>query len=236
MIDSFLQQTSYFALAFSFAVYYAALSLQKRCRVAALKPLLNPLLITVLLTIALLLATNTSYETFQAGASHLSYLLTPTTVCLAVPLYEKIGYLKKMPVAILVGILSGVLASALSILGMSLLFGLTSQQYITLLPKSVTMAIGMDLSSELGGLSSITVAAITVTGLFGNLVASYVFKLFRITHPVAKGLACGTASHAMGTARAAELGKTEEAMSGLAIAVAGLMTVLAATLFSYIPV
>ena len=236
MTDSFLLKTSYFALAFSFAVYYLAVCLQKRCRIAALKPLLNPLLITVVTTIAFLLATHTSYETFEAGASHLSYLLTPTTVCLAVPLYEKIGYLKKMPAAIGLGILSGVLASALSILGMSLLFGLTGQQYATLLPKSVTMAIGLDLSDELGGISAITAAAITITGLFGNLAASSIFKIFRITHPVAKGLACGTASHAMGTARAAELGQTEEAMSGLAIAVAGLMTVLAATLFSYIPV
>ena len=92
MIDSFLQQTGYFALAFSFVIYYFALCLQKRCRVPALRPLLNPLLITVVLTIVFLLATRTSYETFQAGASHLSYLLTPTTGCLAVPLYEKIGY------------------------------------------------------------------------------------------------------------------------------------------------
>lgn len=236
MIDSFFQQTGYFALALSFAVYFFAAELQKRCPVGGLRPLLNPLLLSVAFTIGFLYLTGTSYETYNAGASFLTYLLTPTTVCLAVPLYEKISYLKKMPAAILFGILSGVIASALSILGMSLLFGLTHKQYVTLLPKSVTTAIGMELSAELGGVPSITVAAITITGLFGNLIATYVFKLFKITHPVAKGLACGTASHAMGTARAAELGETEEAMGGLSIAVAGLMTVGAAALFSALPV
>ena len=120
------------------------------------------------------------------------------------------------------------------VLVLSIAFGLDHTQYVTLLPKSITTAIGMGLSEELGGMVSVTVASIIVTGLFGNVAAAAIFKLFRIKHPVAIGVSCGTGAHAMGTSRAREFGEIEEAMSGLSIAVCGLLTVVGASIFAMI--
>ena len=169
---------------------------------------------------------------FRDSAGPLSYLLTPATVSLAIPLYRQLEQLRRHARAIVLGVLSGVLTSGLSILAMSALFGLSHAHYVTLLPKSVTTAIGMSLSSELGGAAAITVTAIVVTGILGNCMAVFLCRLFRITEPVARGIAIGTASHALGTSKAIELGEVEGAMSGLSIAMAGLMTVVAAQVFA----
>lgn len=127
----------------------------------------------------------------------------------------------------------GVLSCLGSIWLLSVLFGLSHEQYVTLLPKSITTAIGMGVSDELGGITTITVAAIILTGILGNIIADRVLKLFHIEDKIARGLAIGTASHAIGTTKAMEMGRIEGAMSSLSIAVAGLMTVLPATVFSY---
>lgn len=172
------------------------------------------------------------YEEYNEGAKYISYLLTPATVCLAVPLYEQLSLLKKNFMAVAVGILSGVLASLVSVLALAKLFDLNHQQYVTLLPKSITTAIGMGVSEELGGLVTITVAVIVITGILGNVIAEFICKIFKIHEPIAKGLALGTASHAIGTAKAMEMGQIEGAMSSLAIAVAGLLTVIGASVFA----
>ena len=130
------------------------------------------------------------------------------------------------------GIVSGVLASLVSVLALSRIFGLSHELYVTLLPKSITTAIGMGVSEELGGIVTITVAVIIITGILGNVIAELVCKIFRIQNPIAKGLALGTASHAIGTAKAMEMGPVEGAMSSLAIAVAGLLTVIGASVFA----
>lgn len=142
--------------------------------------------------------------------------------------------LKKNWHAVLIGILSGVLSSLGAILGMAVLFRFSHEEYVTFLPKSITTAIGMGVSEKLGGYVSISVAAIIITGVLGNIFAEIVFRLFRIQEPVAKGIALGTASHAIGTAKAMELGEVEGAMSSLSIVVAGLITVIGATIFSHI--
>ena len=142
------------------------------------------------------------------------------------------GYLPGGTLAILGGITVGAAACMAGVLALSLLFGLDHTQYVTLLPKSITTAIGMGISEELGGLVSVTVASIVITGIFGNVTAGGVLRLLRITDPVAQGVAIGTASHAIGTARARELGDLQEAMSGLAIAVCGLITVVLASVFA----
>ena len=165
-------------------------------------------------------------------APNISYLLTPATVCLAVPLYEQMSLLKKNFKAVAAGIVSGVLASLVSVLVLAKLFGLSHEQYVTLLPKSITTAIGMGISEELGGIVTITVAVIIITGILGNVIAELVCKVFHIQEPIAKGLALGTASHAIGTAKAMEMGPVEGAMSSLAIAVAGLLTVIGASVFA----
>ena len=147
-------------------------------------------------------------------------------------IYRQLDKLKKHYAAILVGVFSGVLASGLSIFAMSALFGLSHTDYVTLLPKSVTTAIGMSLSEELGGIAAVTVASIVLTGILGNCMAPFLCRLFKVAHPVARGIAIGTASHALGTSKAIEMGEIEGAMSGLSIAVAGLMTVAAAQVFA----
>ena len=180
----------------------------------------------------ILLVLKVDYAQYQEGAKYISYLLTPATVCLAVPLYRQMSLLKKNLKAVAAGILSGVLASLCSVYLLARLFCLTHEQYVTLLPKSITTAIGMGISEELGGMVTITVAVIIITGILGNVIADFVYRIFRIEEPVAKGLALGTASHAIGTAKAMELGQVEGAMSSLAIAVAGLLTVIGASFFA----
>lgn len=192
----------------------------------------NPLLIAILLTIGVLAVFHIDYEVYNESAKYLSYLLTPATVSLAIPLYQKIELLKKNLWAILGGILSGVLTSMICVFVMALIFGLSHEEYVTLLPKSITTAIGMGVSEELGGYVTISVAVIIITGVLGNMMAEFICRFFRIKSSISKGLAIGTASHAIGTARAMEMGETEGAMSGLAIVVAGLCTVAGASVFA----
>lgn len=159
-------------------------------------------------------------------------MLTPATVCLAVPLYQKLELLKQNWKAILAGILSGVLTALVCVLAMSVMFGLSHQEYVTFLPKSITTAIGMGVSEELGGSVTLTVAVIIISGVLGNVFAPAVCRLFRIKEPIAKGIAIGSASHAIGTAKAMEMGEVEGAMSSLSIAVSGLLTVIGASIFA----
>lgn len=196
------------------------------------KALFNPLLIAIVLVIAILLVFDIDYDSYNQSAKYLSYLLTPATVSLAIPLYQQLELLKKNWVAVIISITAGVLTSLVCVLLMSMMFGLTHAEYVTLLPKSITTAIGMGISEELGGYPTITVAVIIVTGIFGNMLAEGFCKLFRIKHPVSKGLAIGTSSHAMGTSKAIEMGQIEGAMSSLSIVVAGLMTVVLASVFA----
>lgn len=212
----------------SLLAYEIGLAARKKWKL----PILNPLLISILLVIGMLVLFRVDYESYNASAQYLSYLLTPATVCLAIPLYIQLDVLKKNIVAILAGILSGVLASLGSILAMAMAFGLSHREYVTLLPKSITTAIGMGVSEELGGYVTISVATIIITGVLGNIIAEAVCKLFRIRHAVSRGLAIGTAAHAIGTAKAMEMGEVEGAMSSLAIVVCGLCTVVGASVFA----
>ena len=225
---TFFEQSVFFGVAVSLMAYGLGVLLQKKCRLA----LFNPLLISVIVTIAVLALARIDYDVYYEGAKYLSYLLTPATVCLAVPLYEKLSLLKQNWKAIFAGIFSGVVTTLCSVLVMSKLFGLTHEEYVTMLPKSITTAIGMGVSEELGGYVTLTVAMIIITGIFGNVVAVAVCRLFRITDPIAKGVGIGSAAHALGTAKALEIGEVEGAMSSLSIVVAGLLTVVGASVFA----
>ena len=195
-------------------------------------PLFNPILIATVLIIGALLLLDMDYDTYYEGAKYISYLLTPATVCLAIPMYEQMSLLKKNWKAVMAGIIAGCLTSHVSILAMAVLFGLSHETYVTLLPKSITTAIGMGVSETLGGYVTITVAVIIITGILGNMFGEAVCRLFRIEEPIAKGVGFGTASHAVGTAKAIEIGEIEGAMSSLSIAVAGLVTVVGASVFA----
>lgn len=212
----------------SLVVYMLGCWLKKRTGLA----LFNPLLLSIIVTILVLIVGKVDYDTYNEGAKYLSWFLTPATVSLAISLYEQLTLLRKNFKAVMAGIVAGVLSSLVAILVMSVLLGLSHTEYVTLLPKSITTAIGMGVAEELDGYVTITVAAIVTTGVLGNILAEPVLKLFRITEPIAKGVALGSSAHAIGTAKAMELGDIEGAMSSLSIAVAGLLTVIGATVFS----
>lgn len=227
-MTDFFESSVFFGLMISLLSYGIGMLLKKRFKFG----LFNPLLISIIITILVLIVFRIDYNIYYEGAKYISYLLTPATVCLAIPLYEQLEVLKKNWTAIMAGITSGVLTSLLCILGMAILFHLSHEEYVTFLPKSITTAIGMDISEELGGYVSITAAVIIITGVLGNVIGEAVLKLFRITEPIAKGAALGCASHAIGTAKAMELGETEGAISSLSIVVAGILTVIGASVFA----
>jgi len=226
-MNAMLTSSAYFGVLISLAAYFFGAWLKKKFKLA----IFNPLLIAVALIILALLALDVDYESYNSGAKYLGYLLTPATVSLAIPLYEQMQKLKSNWRAILSGILAGSLAGLISVYLLSLAFGLGHGEYATLLPKSITTAIGIAVAEELGGYPAITAVVIITTGLLGNIFAEGFLKLIRVREPVAKGVAIGTSSHAIGTAKAMEMGETEGAMSGLSIAVAGLFTVIGASLF-----
>ena len=195
------------------------------------KSVCNPLLLGSLVVVAVLTALRIPYAQYKASAAPVSWLLLPATVSLAVPLYEKWEILRRNAKAILAGIAAGTLTSLASVLLIGWAMGLDHTQFVTLLPKSVTTAISMDVSAELGGIASLTGAVVILTGIVGSLCGEGLLRLLRITDPMAKGVAMGTAAHAIGTSKALEMGETEGAMSGLSIAVAGIMTAILAPVF-----
>lgn len=225
-MSNFLREAAFFGTGLSLVTYFIGVELKKRFK----SPLLNPLLVAIILTITVMIIFNIDYESFYAGSKYLSFLLTPATICLAIPLYEQFQILKDNLKAVLAGIVSGVITSVLCIFAMALIFGFTHEEYVTFLPKSITTAIGMGVSEELGGYVAITAAIIIITGVSGNVMGETVLKIFHITEPVAKGIALGTSAHAIGTSKAMEIGEVEGALSSLSIVVAGIITVAAASL------
>lgn len=227
-MNDFFENSIFFGVIISLVSYGIGVLLKKKFK----SPLLNPLLISIIITIAVLLILGIDYNKYYEGAKYISYLLTPATVCLAIPLYEQIELLKHNFKAIITGILSGVVTSLCTILALAVVFGFSHEEYVTFLPKSITTAIGMGVSEELGGYVPITAAVIIITGVTGNIFAELIFRLFRIHEPVAKGIALGSASHAIGTAKAMEIGEIEGAMSSLSIVVSGIITVAGASVFA----
>ena len=218
----------YFGVFISLFAYLIGMKLKKKFGC----PVLNPLLVAIILVIAFLKATGISYTDYNTGASYISYFLTPSTVCLAIPMHKQLELLKKNLTAVAAAITAGVIGSVVSVYVMSMIFRLEHVHYVSLLPKSITTAIGMGVSEEAGGIVTMTIVSIILTGILGNIVADGWFKLVGIKEPIAKGLALGTSAHAIGTAKALELGEVEGAMSSLSIAVAGLMTVVAVPIMS----
>lgn len=223
-------ETSMFAgVTVSLLAYIIGALLKKKFKLA----IFNPLLISIVLTIIMLVIADIDYDVYAQGADYLSWFLTPATVCLAIPLYEQWELLKHNVKAVMLGITAGVLTSLTTVLVLSLIMHLPHAEYVTMLPKSITTAIGMGVSEELGGYVTITVAVIIVTGVIGNIFGELICKIFRITEPISKGIAFGSASHAIGTAKAMELGEVEGAMSSLSIAVSGILTVVGASIFAH---
>lgn len=227
-MNEILRELAYFGMVLSVFYFWIGTWLRRRFP----SPLVNPLLIATILTIATIVLLDIDYDAYTKGASHLTWLLTPSTVCLAVPLYRQLQLLRRHWQAIIISVGAGCVACAVTIAVMSRLLHLTPEIYHSLQPKSVTTAIALGVGTQLGGLEGIISLGVMITGLFGVVIVDVVLKLLKVTHPVAKGLAIGNSIHAIGTAHARELGEIEGAMSGLTIVVAGIMTVILAPLFS----
>jgi len=223
----FLQSIPLFPVVLTIAAFQVGLWCQKKWK----HPLCNPLLIAVILVIPFLLLTGFSTQVYQAGVAKFSWLLTPATVCLAVPLYEQIKVLKHQLLPILAGIVAGTLTALLSIALMCRLFSLDTAISTALLPKSITTAIGLILAEQNGGIAALTAFAIFATGLLGSVSGTVLCKVFRITDPISQGVAFGTASHVIGTSKASQLGALQGAVSSLSLAVAGILTAVLFPLF-----
>ena len=227
-MGEFLLESQFFGLFLSLTFFQLARWLNRK----AGREVISPLLFATLLCIAVLLVFDIDFEVYNRGAQYLDVLLTPATICLAIPLYRQYELLRRNAVAVLAGSVAGVAAHMAGCLLMLAVFRLEAAEFITLLPKSITTAIGKSLSAELGGYPAITMAAIMITGLFGAAIAPALLRLFRVRDPLAQGLAIGTASHAAGTSTAVQMGEVQGAASSLAIVVTGLLTVVAAPLLA----
>lgn len=228
LINNYLGHSTYFAIVMSLAYYMLGIVLKRKFKLA----IFNPLIVASLLTIATIVIFHIDMEVYNTGGSYISFILTAATVCYGMLLYEELNVLKTHFKAIIIGILVGVVVTMVSILLFSIIFRLPHEQYVSLLPKNVTTAIGLDVSSANGGVPSITIVWILITGNLGNAIAEPVIKTFKIDEPVARGVAIGSSSHAVGTAKALEIGEVEGAISGLSLAVTGLISVVVAAVFA----
>lgn len=227
-MDKIFVETMYFGIVLSLLSYWIAVQIRKKFPY----PLFNPLLMSALISIAVLSFFHIDFNTYNQGAQMITFLLTPSTVCLAVPLYKQSQILMKHLDAILLSLLSGCLAGMLSITVLCLLFNASNTLLFSLLPKSITTAIAIGVSELIGGNSTMTVGIVIITGIFGAMIAKTVCHIFKINHPVAIGLALGNSAHAIGTAKAIEFGEIEGAMSSLSIVIAGIFTVVFAPLIA----
>lgn len=217
-----IREFSMLPLVVTTLAYQFGLFLQKKWK----SPVFNPLLIAIILIIGVLLLTGYPASDYQAGMKTISWLMTPATICLAVPLYQQLQILRKDWKAIMAGICAGTLASLFFIFVMCRAFGFDQILATSLLPKSITTAMGTALSAQTGGDEAITTAAIVITGILGNILGVPLCRLFKITDPVAQGVAFGTSAHVIGTSKARELSDLSGAVSSLSLTVAGILTAI----------
>ncbi len=208
--------------------FLAGQKLQKKFRT----PILNPILVSVILVLIFLAVTGLPVADYKAGMGTLSWLLTPATICLAVPMYEQFQILKKNLPMILAGVAAGAVSCLIMVAGFGILVNFESILTISLMPKSITTAIGVALSEMMGGMPGVTTAAIVFTGIFASIMGPAFCRLFRLTDEVARGVAFGTAGHVIGTSKANELSPLTGAVSSLSLVVAGLLTAVVLPLFS----
>ena len=215
-----LSQSGFFAVALTVTAFCIGAACQRKWKIA----ILNPILIGAALVMLTLWVLDIPVQQYQQDCKLLTYLITPATICLAIGFYEQLQKLKKHLRAILIGVTGGTLASLLSVWLLSRLFGFRQVLTVSLLPKSVTSAIGVVLSEQAGGVGALTTAIIIITGIFGNAVGPALSKLFRLRDPISQGVGFGTASHVVGTSRAAEISPLVGAVSSLSLTLAGLIT------------
>ena len=226
-MNEFLSQLPLFSLVLTIGAYQIGLFFQRKWKT----PLCNPLLISVALIVAVMQVTGFPVETYQAYMKIFSWLITPATVALAAPLYQQLQRLKKNLPAILAGVAAGAIAALGSVFALCALFGLDRQTTVSLLPKSITTAIGMVISGQNGGIEALTSLVIAFTGIVGCVTGPILCKLLKLDHPIAQGVAFGTSAHVIGTSKASELGSIQGAVSSLSLVTAGILT---AVLFPFV--
>lgn len=204
--------------------------INKKTRIA----IFNPLLIAIVLVIGYLLIFHIQYAQFNKGAQFINDMLEPATVALAVPLYKQIKLLKKYAVPILSGMVTASVTGLIFIFFSSYALGLSPDLIKSLMPKSITTPIGVEVTQSLGGIIPITVVAIIITGITGAIISTFTFKLFRIKNDIAKGVAYGTSCHAMGTSKALETNEIQGGISSLSMGVNGLLIVFIAPAFYHL--
>lgn len=218
--------STYFGIVLSFVVFELAKKLTSKINNGVLKSIFNPLLISIIVISAILHLLGVSYEEYSKGGSIISFFVGPATVALMVSLYDNIETLKKNFSAIIIGILIGSFVSMIVTIILAKVLKVDELMMMTLLPESVTTPIAVGLAEEYGGIAPLAAIAVIIRGIIGIIIAPIIIRVFKINDPVAQGIGLGTAAHALGTAEAREMGDIQGAMSGLSIAVAGLMTVI----------
>lgn len=225
---------SYFGIILSFVVFEASKKINKKINNVILKAIFNPLLLSIVTISAILSLAGISYADYNMGGSIISFFIGPATVALVVSLYENIDILKENFKAIMIGIIGGSFISMFLTVILAKIFGVEFVMTVTLLPKSVTTAIAIGLSEEYGGIVALSAIAVIIRGIVGIIIAPIIIKVFKITDPVAQGVGIGTVAHTLGTTKARDMGEVQGAMSGLSIAVAGIVTVILMPLMVFI--
>ena len=221
-MNEILLSSTFFGVSISLLTYFFGMFLRKKFDYA----IVNPLLISAILTITFLLIFDVDYDTYNQGAQYLSIFLTPATICLAMPLYRQLEVLKKNVVTVIVPISCGVVAHAITLITLSSLFDVEEVLTLSLLPKSVTTPIAVGICAELNGIEVVTIMGVMIAGIIGAVFGPIVCNLLKIQEPIAQGLGIGSASHAIGTSKALEMGELQGAMSSLAIVVTAVLNVV----------
>lgn len=221
-MNEMLGNSVFFGVVITVLAYQTGVVIQKKTKL----PFLHPLLVATVIIIGILLLFKIDYKIYEESSKYISFFLTPVTVCLAVPMYRQVQVLKKNLGAILISIGCGCAAHLAAILFLSWLFRIEDVLLLSLIPKSITTPIAIGITKEIGGIQVITIVAVMVAGISGAIIGPTILKIARITEPLAQGLGLGTASHAVGTSKAMEMGEIQGAMSSLAIVVTGILTVI----------
>lgn len=221
-------------LVITIGIYLSFAFFQGRMKSDFLRPFLNPLLLSTVIIIIILVILKIPYEAYQEGGQYIDYLITPATIALGVKLYENIELLKQHYKSILIGISSGVILHTTLIFIFVKIFDLTQEMFVTLYPKSITTAIAVSVTESLGGIVPLTIAILVLTGVVGAAIGEVLLKNFNINHPVAQGIALGTAAHAVGTSKAIEMGDIQGSMSSLSIIITGIIVVLVTPLVPFL--
>ena len=214
-----------FAIALSVFAYMAGLWLNRKTHLA----LFNPLLVAYVIVISFLLVFSIPLEWYEKGGSFIDLFLAPATTVLALTIYRQRNIVRQHLLAVFAGTIAGSIASMGFIWVLSRILNLPEDIAFSLLPKSITTPLAIAVSNSTGGIQAVTVLAVIITGITGNILAPIVFRLFRIKDEIVQGISIGTASHAVGTSKALELGEIQGALSSVAMAISGIITVIVAT-------